>query len=230
MNVITNSLLSLLFPEVCRGCKSALSEGEKILCLDCRVNLPRTGFHHHSDNPVRQLFYGRIPLRAATSLFYFKKQTKVQNLIHCLKYKGQEELSLQLGEMMGSELCSASLFNGTDLVVPVPLHEKRLKERGYNQSEGFANGIAQSLSTGFSNATLIRKKETKTQTRKGRDDRWNNVMDVFSVAEPECVYNKNVLLVDDVVTTGATLEACSNSLLEEGALSVSIATIAFADI
>lgn len=228
--LFTASLLSLLFPEVCRACRSSLMTGEQMLCMDCRSGLPRTGFHNYFDNPVHKVFVGRLPLRAATSLFYYKKQSKVQNLIHTLKYKGQRELAVQLGNMMGTELSASRYFTSTELIVPVPLHQDKLKIRGYNQSEGFAQGIKDVFGRETKPDALGRIKHTATQTKKNRTDRWENVKEVFVVAEPESVYNRNILLVDDVVTTGATIEACSNSLYQAGAASVSIATIAYAEI
>jgi ComF family protein len=222
--------MSLLFPEICTACKGALMDGETLLCLDCRVHLPRTNFHQVHDNPVNRLFYGRVPLAAATSLFYFKKQSKVQNLVHGLKYKSQKELSNQLGNMIGADLRSAEPYRETQVVVPVPLHKAKLKSRGYNQSEGFAVGIGNIIGCEVYPDGLTRSVQTSTQTRKTRTERWENVKDVFIIEEPSLVYQKRVLIVDDVVTTGATLEACCNAVLEAGAATVSIATIAYAEI
>lgn len=228
--MIARALMSLLFPSICSACHGALANGERYICIDCRLNLPRTNYHKFPDNPVSRLFYGRISVDAATSLFYFKKQSKVQNLVHGLKYKSQKELSVQLGHMLGSDLAASPAFQEIDLVMPVPLHKKKLKARGYNQSEGFATGIAETTNSVSLPQGLMRTSNTSSQTRKSRIERWNNVKDVFTVAEPDVMYKKNVLIVDDVITTGATLEACCNAALEAGAGSVRIATIAYAEI
>ncbi len=228
--MIAGSLMSLLFPEVCCACHSALADGEKLLCVECRVNLPRTNFHQFQDNPVSRLFIGRIPIDAATSLFYFRKQSKVQNLVHGLKYKSQKDLSVQLGLMLGMDIHQSENFKDTQVVIPVPLHKAKLKSRGYNQSEGFAAGIAAATNALSLPYGIERQVNTSTQTRKSRLERWTNVKDVFAVSEPLEVYKKNVLIVDDVVTTGATLEACCQAALDAGAESVRIATIAYAEI
>jgi len=220
---------SLLFPQLCAACGESLVAGEAVICTDCRFSLPYTDFHLQPDNIVAQQFWGRVKLEAAFALFYFVKGGKVQNMVHALKYKGNKEVGVLLGEMAGSRLAKNELFKTVDLVVPVPLHKKRLKQRGYNQAQCFAEGVARQLNATVETGNLVRPTATETQTHKSRFERFNNMQEVFVIRNPERLAGKHILLVDDVVTTGSTLEACGNQLLKIDGVKLSVATIAYAE-
>jgi len=220
--------LSLVFPRTCESCGNTLHRHEQCICNFCNHHLPRTDFHEHPDNPVAQLFWGRTMLRYATSMFYFHKGSNVQHLVHQLKYKGKQEVGVHLGKLYGIDLRQSPLFSTVDVVVPVPLHPNRQRKRGYNQSEAFAQGLAHGMGIRMDTRTLLRKTATSTQTRKSRFLRWENVKEVFVLEQPEKLANLHILLVDDVVTTGATLESCVQNLLQCPGATVSIATIACA--
>lgn len=220
--------VSLLFPELCPACQASLVANEYIICSDCRYNLPYTNFHLHADNIVAQQFYGKLKVEAAYALYYFTKGGKVQNLMHHFKYKGMQRIGNLLGNMAGTQLAQNPVFNSVDLIVPVPLHKKRLRERGYNQSSRFAEGLAEKLPAALEDNNLQRSVATATQTHKSRFARFENMQDVFMIKHPERLINKHVLLVDDIVTTGSTLEACGIELLKIPGLTLSIATIAYA--
>ena len=221
-----NDFLSLIFPKVCYACGKSLFKKEDCICTSCHYHLPRTDFHLQTDNPVHKLFWGRVDIHSAAAMYLFNKGGKVQRLIHQLKYRGKKEIGLSLGKYYGRELKKSPLFSSADMVIPVPLHLKKLKKRGYNQSELFAQGIAESLGVDHKPEVLIRAKVSQTQTRKSRFDRWKNVEEIFRVPEPEGIRDKHILLADDVVTTGATLEACAAKILEVPGTKVSVVTIA----
>ena len=224
-----HDFVSLLFPELCAACRESLMANEEIICMDCRFNLPYTNFHLLADNIVAQQFWGKINVEAAFALFYFTKGGKVQNLLHQLKYNGQQEVGKLMGKMAGEQLLKNEVFKSVDYIIPVPLHKKRLRERGYNQSTCFAEGLAGKLNTVVEENNLIRQRATSTQTRKSRFARFENMQEVFAVLDPEKLANKHVLLVDDVITTGSTLEACGAELLKISGLKLSVATIAYAE-
>ena len=232
MNILREYLadfVSLLFPQLCPACGESLMANEHLLCIECRYSLPQTNFHQHPDNIVAQQFWGKMPLQGAYSLYYFSKGGKVQSLMHHFKYSGMQRIGHILGNIAGAQLAGNETFNSTELIIPVPLHKKRLKERGYNQSACFAQGIAEKLDIPVEENNLVRLKATETQTHKSRFARYENMKDVFSVQNPERLENKHILLVDDVITTGSTLEACGNALLKVPGLKLSIATIAYAE-
>lgn len=225
----TEDLINLLFTEACNGCGNALYHGEKHICTKCLYDLPYTDFHKHQDNLVAKQLWGRLDLNAAMALLYFKKGSKVQNLIHALKYKDKTDLGNYLGALLGKKLTESHPYNDIDIVIPVPLHQKKLKLRGYNQSEYIAAGLAQTLGITINTKCLIRNKATESQTKKTRYIRYENMQNVFSVTQPNEIAGKHILLIDDVITTGATLEACGNILLQHGIKKLSIAAIAFAE-
>lgn len=224
-----DGLLELFFPRLCVTCSRKLFTGEKYLCLHCVLELPKTNYHNDVQNKVAQLFWGRVPVENATAWLFFRKGSKYQRLIHYLKYKGMKEMGKEMGILFGRDICR-SYFGEVDLIVPVPLHEKKMKQRGYNQSEHIAAGMAAGLGIQVVPGNLVRIRSTDTQTRKGRFQRWQNVDGVFMVAEPEGILGKHILLTDDVITTGSTLEAAVRALLTAGAAKVSIAALAFAEI
>jgi ComF family protein len=221
--------VGLLFPQLCPACGASLMAGEEVICTDCRFTLPFTNFHLQPDNIVARQFWGKVELQGAYALYYFAKGGKVQNLMHHFKYKGMQEIGILLGNIAGEQLAKSDIFSSVDIIIPVPLHKKRLKERGYNQSTCFAYGLAQRLTAVVDDGNLVRVKSTETQTHKSRFSRFENMQEVFAVSDPEKLNGKHVLLVDDVVTTGSTLEACSLQLLNVDGLKLSIATIAYAE-
>ncbi len=220
---------SLLFPQLCPACSESLVAIEDIICTDCRYNLPFTNFHLQPDNIVARQFWGKVDIEAAYSLYYFAKGGKVQNLMHHFKYNGIQRIGNILGNIAGDQLKQNEKFGAADFIIPVPLHKSRLKQRGYNQSKCFAEGLAEKLYANVNDNNLVRVKATETQTHKSRFLRFENMQEVFKVTRPEELANKHVLLVDDVVTTGSTLEACSIELLKIPGLKLSIATIAYAE-
>ncbi len=221
--------VSLLFPELCAACRESLMANEYLICTGCRYNLPYTNFHLQPDNIVAQQFWGKIKLEGAYALFYFTKGGKIQNVLHQFKYKGVKQIGNLLGNIAGEQLNKNKVFNSVDLIIPVPLHKKRMLQRGYNQSACFAEGLSEKLNAIVENNNLVRITATETQTHKSRFARFENMQEVFTVKNPERLMNKHVLLVDDVITTGSTLEACSVQLLKIPGLKLSIATIAYAE-
>jgi ComF family protein len=224
-------LLSLLFPESCYACDGAMARGEKYICTKCNIKLPYTDYHLHGAtelNPLQRRFWGKVQIQYAFAYLLFTPKGRVQHLLHKLKYKGAKDLGEHLGFRYGSVLSEYQYNDKFDLIVPVPLHKYKLRRRGYNQSECIAKGLADSMKLPIDTNALVRTLDTDTQTRKNRLDRWQNVEQVFKVRNPDEVKEKHILLVDDVMTTGATLEACTASLLAAGASQVSVVTIAAA--
>jgi ComF family protein len=222
--------LSLIYPQLCMACGKSLYNKEVCLCTFCRYNLPKTNFHLQPENPVSKLFWGRVNITSAASYYQFSKGGKVQKLIHQLKYKDQKEIGLFIGQLYGNDLRSSEVFNSVDLVIPIPLHPKKLKKRGYNQSALFAEGIGLSMNKMHDLTNVSREIAADSQTRKSRFNRWKNVESNFRVKYPEKLKNKHVLIVDDVITTGSTLEACAQAILAVPGTKVSIVTIAYAGI
>lgn len=224
-----SDLTELFFPHVCFTCDERLITQEKYICMKCWHDLPITNFHQTPDNKVAQLFWGRVNLEGAGAYFAYKKGSRYQHLIHLIKYKGLKELGFETGFRYGLDLKESSLYNRVDYLVPVPLHPKKQKKRGFNQSEWIAEGIASSLEKPVVNDNLYRKIYSETQTRKNRFERWQNMEGIFETRNPHEFLGKHILLVDDVVTTGSTLEACAYALLKIQGTKVSIVTLAYAD-
>ncbi len=220
-------VVGLLFPNLCNGCGLSLYPGEKAICTHCLYDLPYTDFHANPHNRVAKQLWARLPFEAAMAMLYFKKGTRIQNLIHNLKYNGKTEVGYALGKLIGEQLLLSEQYKGIDHIIPVPLHPKKERTRGYNQSVCIAEGIAEVLGASLQKKVLIRKKITDTQTRKSRFIRYENMLSVFELFESQHLQHKHVLLVDDVITTGATLEACGNVLHSGGIKKLSIACIAF---
>ncbi|MBD1393970.1 ComF family protein [Mucilaginibacter glaciei] len=221
--------VSLIFPQLCVACSENLIANEHLLCTGCLYNLPLTNFHLQPDNIVARQFWGKLQVEAAYSLYYFNKGGNIQNMMHQFKYNGMQRIGNLLGNIAGQQLLQNEIFNSADVIIPVPLHKKRLKERGYNQSASFAEGLADKLNARIDLDNLVRTVATKTQTHKSRFARFENMKEVFSIARPEDLKGKHILLVDDIVTTGSTLEACGIELLKIPGLKLSIATIAYAE-
>jgi ComF family protein len=218
--------LHLFFPRICPACGEALLRFEKVICFSCKSSLPQTGYHHQSDNPIAQLFWGRVPVHTAAAFYFFRKSGHVQQLLHQLKYGNRPEIGEEIGSMYGAELAVSASFSSTEIIVPVPLHPQKMRIRGYNQSAEFARGLSRTMNKPALEEALVRNAHSESQTRKARFARWENVNEVFSVRQPELIAGRNILLVDDVITTGATIEACAARLFRAGAGRVSIASIA----
>jgi len=229
LNKHITGLFELVFPKLCAACHNRLLNDEHLVCLSCTYTLPQTNFYLQAQNTVTDVFAGKLSIKNATALYYFTKNTRVQNLIHSLKYKGRENVGVWLGNKMGKQLIESPFFCNIDLVIPVPLHPKRLKKRGFNQSACFAEGIAEIINKPVDTISLKRKINSQTQTRKSRSERWENVKDIFLTTDTDNLKGKHILLVDDVITTGATLEACAKTLLQADC-SISVATIAYAEL
>lgn len=227
---ICNDFTELVYPALCITCGERLISQEKYLCMNCRADLPVTNFHLNSDNNVAELFWGRVKIENATSLFYYKKGSRYQRVIHFIKYRGMKELGFEFGTHLGASLSESENFTTADLIIPVPLHPRKKKKRGYNQSEYIARGVANILKKPVSVNNLCRKIYSSSQTRKNRFERWQNVEKIFKINHPDELRNKHILLLDDVVTTGSTLEACASEILKVPDTKVSIATLAYADI
>ncbi len=225
-----NDFLSIIYPNLCLCCDKVMITGEKYICTTCIVGLPRTHYHLTKENPVEQLFWGRIPIEKATSFFTFQKGSRYQIIMHYLKYKGLRGIGVEMGRIFAAELNKTSYFNDIDFLVPVPLHPKKERKRGYNQSLAIVEGMAINIKGKIVSDNLHRKSHTESQTRKGRYERWENVSTLFGVYSPEEFNGKHILLIDDVVTTGSTLEACAQTLKNCKNTKVSIATLAFASI
>lgn len=225
---LLEDFISLFFPRICYACGNSLYKNEEVICTYCRFRLPKTNFHLEADNAVSRLFWGRVKIDAAASFCYYRKEGKVQNLIHHYKYKGKREIGPFLGRLYGGYLRNASSFQGIDLIIPVPLHPKKLRKRGYNQSELFGKGLAEAMVIPLEPQHLYRTVASNTQTKKSRYRRWENVENIFAVNKPDDLRGKHILLVDDVVTTGSTLEACAQTLLQIEGVKVSVVTMAYA--
>lgn len=218
----------LFYPHICTGCGSDILPKENLLCARCLGNLPVTGFAVHPNNPVEEIFWGRIRLKAAHSEFYFDKDALVQHLVHQLKYKSNQPIGLYLGEMMGKTLLASKRFEKVDALIPLPLYPEKERKRGYNQAAIICNGISEVMHVPVITNKLIRQRYTETQTKKHRTERWENVEGSFIVKDADELKGKHLLLVDDVVTTGATLEAAGMVLLKLPGVSLSIATLTIA--
>jgi len=221
-------LIALFYPSTCIVCEKNLLKEEDCICTHCLHKIPKTDCFKQAKNSVSKLFWGRVQLQNAVALYQFHKEGSVQKLIHQLKYEGGESVGVFLGKQLGYELKESSFFSNIDYVIPIPLHPKKEKLRGYNQSKYIAKGIQKILQIKVNTKALIRIENTDSQTRKKRFSRWGNMMNSFALKKPEKLIDTHILLVDDVVTTGATLEACAQKLLEIKGVRVSIATIAVA--
>jgi ComF family protein len=220
-------LINLFFPQLCTGCGNDLYGTEEVLCVSCIDKLPVTNFHLHANNPVEKIFWGRLPLVNASSYLYFTKDSLLQHLLHAFKYKGHREIGFYFGRCMGKSFLESNRFNQIDALIPLPLHPKKEKKRGYNQATILCNGIADVLQVPVLKDAISRVSATETQTHKSRIKRWQNMEGKFLINPRQIPPNKHVLLIDDVVTTGATLESCGLQLLKGDRLRLSIATLAY---
>ena len=223
-----DDFLSLLFPRLCYGCGNHLLRNENIICTECLVLIPRTNYHKQDENPVEQLFWGRCLIQSAAAFSFYNKGSRIRNLIHNMKYKGIKEIGIVLGRIYGSSLVNSSFTENIDLIVPVPLHSSKKRSRGFNQSELIADGLSEVTGLRVNNTAVVRSVASSTQTKRSRYDRWVNVEGIFKVADPSSIAGRHILLVDDVITTGSTIESCVNEVLKVEGVRVSVAAIAWA--
>ncbi len=225
---LARSAAGLFLPLRCAGCDDALLAHERSICLKCVEDMPLTRFHNDAENPVERIFWGRLELTSATAFLHFDKRGMVQHMLHRLKYKGDREVGLELGRRMALELMVSPRFSSVERIIAVPLHPRKERQRGYNQSQVLVDGMREAWGATAAGSGLLRVVRTPSQTRKGRLDRWLNVKDAFDIPHGSDLEGRHVLLVDDVVTTGATLESCAQALLRIPEVRVSIATVAHA--
>jgi len=224
---IADDFLSLFFPRVCPGCNRHLVRGETILCMDCLCAMMRTDFHLIRGNALEQIFWGRCLVEKAAAFSVYNRGSRIRRMVHLMKYRGRKEIGDALGNLYGTYLNGSGFLDDIDVMVPVPLHPARLRRRGYNQSESIANGLSEATGIRVATGILTRALESQTQTRRGRYERWENVEGLFVVTKPEKISGKHILLVDDVITTGSTMEACVNAL-HDAAADVRVSVIALA--
>ncbi|HEX2920808.1 MAG TPA: ComF family protein [Bacteroidales bacterium] len=225
---LLDDFAGLLFPRTCFGCGNHLMRNEKVICTECLYEIPCTNFHNEPENQVAKLFWGRCRIERAAAYSGFSSGSRMQSLIHNLKYKGITEIGIEMGKMYGSILSQSGFTSGIDIIIPVPLHPSRQRSRGFNQSELIAGGISEGTGLPVFTKILVRSSRTKTQTKKSRFSRWINVEGIFQVNDVGSIKGKHILLVDDVITTGSTLEACANELLKAENVKVSVAALAYA--
>lgn len=221
------NIVHLLYPGICAGCGSDLLSGNNLICAECMNEMPLTGFYMHQSNPVEKIFRGRIPVVTASAYAYFSKDSVVQNLLHSLKYASNKEAGIYMGRMIGRQLKLCEWNNDLHALIPLPLHSRKQKKRGYNQAEMICEGMSSEMNVPVLNDVIARRKNTETQTHKTRMERWNNIESKFELKKATGIMNKHILLVDDVITTGATLESCGSELLKAEGLRLSIAAFAY---
>jgi len=228
INIISD-ITNVIYPKLCAACQEALNKHEKVFCLKCQLSLPKTDHVLYVDNPVAKKFWGKVPIERALAMYNFHKTSRLQEVMHALKYKGRKDVGLRLGNLMGYHLLQYQVFKDVDYITAVPLHHDKMVKRGYNQSGIIAEGLGEVLNINYDGDILQRTLFTETQTKKSRLERWDNVKDIFEVKKPELIIDKHILLIDDVITTGSTLEACAVKLIQYPGVTVSIAAVAFAE-
>jgi len=225
----SEDFIGLVYPRLCAACNGNLVKGEEGFCMSCEAELPRTLDElNPAGNPAARVFWGRFPLEAAASCFVFSGTGKVQELVHNLKYNGRKDAGIAAGKYYGAILKDISPFLTASLIIPVPLHEDKLESRGYNQATCFAQGLSEAMNIPYEENAIVRLKATSSQTRKNREERWDNVGEVFAVPAKKNLEGKHVIIVDDVITTGATIEACVVPLLNIPNVKISIVSLASA--
>ena len=227
MSLITD-FIALFFPQTCYVCGNSLYKNEAVVCTRCLLHLPETDYHKTPENPLHQIFWGKIPVVNASAMFFFKKGGSVQQLIHEFKYRGHHEIGTYLGNKYGYKLKAEEGYADIAKVIPIPLHPKKLRKRGFNQAEIFASGMAETMHADLDTHSVKRVISTSTQTKKSRYKRWENVSGIFEITDPAGLVNKHILLVDDVITTGSTMEACLQQLHTIEGIKLSVASIACA--
>ena len=225
---LINDFMSLIYPRHCEACGNSLFKHETYICNLCKLSLPKSNYHINNQNELSQTLAGRVPLEKSLSFYLFEKSGKVQKLLHAIKYQNQKELAQFIGELYALDLKNVKTLDDRDVIIPIPLHPKKLKSRGFNQSEWFAKGLAKILEKPLDLNSFERVHETSTQTKKKKYQRWENVEGIFNLKDKKALINKHLLLVDDVITTGATIEAAWMALKDVEGIKVSVASIAFA--
>lgn len=220
-----NDFKHLFYPHICSGCGSDILADDNMLCAKCFVSLPATLYARYANNPIEKIFTGRITIEAAHAEFYFAKESLIQHLVHQLKYKSNKEIGIYLGEMMGRSIQNSRRFENIDALIPLPLYPDKERKRGYNQAAVICEGMSVVMNVPILYNVLVRRRFTETQTKKHRAERWENVEGSFTVKNEEKIKGKHLLLVDDVITTGATLEASGSRLLKSEGVKLSIATL-----
>jgi ComF family protein len=228
LSELKEGFIHLLYPRLCEGCNKPLIAAEQVLCISCATELPETDYHALDDNETALRFAGRVPFFRATSFAYFTEDGLLQHLLHRLKYKDRQEIGDYLGSRFAESLAAANWLSGIDIIIPVPLHASRQAERGYNQSMLIAAAIGRHAAIPATDAALLRVRETESQTRKSRTERTENMAEAFVVADGANLKGKHILIIDDVLTTGATIEACETALKAVENVKISIATIGIA--
>ncbi len=231
MNFISSLLegaLQLLYPHICKGCGNDNLKPDQQICFHCLNKLPETGFIYHTENATEKIFNGRLDIVKGHSEFYFSKGKTLQYLLHQLKYKGNQKMGIFLGELLGKTLIKHVHYRSLDYIVPMPMFADKEFKRGYNQASLIGRGVAEILTLPILENVVVRTRTTQTQTKMHRTERWQNVHDSFCVQKPSLIENKNILLIDDVITTGATVEACGREILKVPNTKLSIATVAIA--
>ena len=226
---LLTDFIALLYPEICIGCGDALMHHDKMICLECAIDMPSTHFANHKDNPVEKLFWYKTTIQQATAGYFFSKKSRIQKMIHAFKYKGNDKAAFFMGEYLGKILLESDRFSELDQIIPVPLHPNKLHIRGYNQAEKLADGMASILNIPVNTTSLIRITHNDTQTKKAIFNRWTNVKTIFKIDDPKPLQHQHILIVDDVITSGATIEACANQILTVPDTKVSIASLAVAN-
>jgi len=223
-----DDFISLLFPRLCYACGNHLLRNESLICTECYVIIPRTNYHLQDDNPVARLFWGRCRIEKAAAFSYYNKGSRIRKLIHNLKYNGIKEVGFELGRIYGASLKNSEFIAGIDLIIPVPLHPAKERARGFNQSELISRGLADAVMCPVDNISLRRITVSATQTKRSRYERWTNVEGIFGVSDATAIKGKHILLVDDVITTGSTIESCAAELLKIEGVRVSVVAMAYA--
>lgn len=228
MENILSEFVELFYPRTCITCGESLIKGEEQICLKCLLNIPRTNFHLQPENILEKRCWGRFRFNRMSSFFKFEKGSDYQHLLHELKYHDNPQIGQLMGKQAGYDLLESEDYRSSDLIVPVPLHPRKYLKRGYNQSEEIAKGIAKSMSISLDTTHLSRKSENQTQTKKGVYERFTNTLGIFQMNNPEDWEHKTILLIDDVITTGSTIEACIKTMENIEGLKINIFTLAMA--